>query len=99
MADDIAIFPIDRKRNQPPILEAIKALDRLEDTFDRGFDALAARVEALPTGDCPQYPEHYTDGDEDNEVDHLTRTLLDLHLTFRNTCRLLRQALLSSSTK
>jgi hypothetical protein len=41
----------------PSIFEVIKALDCLEDTFDRGFDTLAAKVEALPTAERPQFPE------------------------------------------
>jgi hypothetical protein len=81
----------------PPIFEAVKALDHLEDIFDRGFDTLAAKIEALPIVDR-RYPETYTDDGEDNKVDYLADTLFDLHLTFRSACRLLRQALLSSST-
>jgi hypothetical protein len=94
-AELVALNPCRADRH----LGSFKALDRLQDIFDQGFDTLAAKVEALPIADCRPYPETYTDDGEDNRVDHLEDVLLDLHLIFRRACKLLRQALLSSSTK
>jgi hypothetical protein len=74
----------------PAIFEAVKALDRLADVFDAGFDTLAEKVEALPMAEHRENPSH----DEDNEGDPLLSTLFQLHLTFRRACRQLRQALI-----
>ena len=78
----------------PATFEALKALARLEDAFDQGFDALAETVEALPTAARQENPSD----DEDDQGDQLTNTLFDLHLTFRRACRLLRQALTEQVT-